>query len=94
MHFLATLSFCQFFGDFFQGDSNFQFMFNGQQMHQRCDKYTCPGTKTCVNKPVECPCPASQLKCVHGDWYYCLESKKQCEEINSLAEHYPKKSKK
>ena len=92
MYFLSTLAFGQF-GNFFNGgDSNFQFMFNGQQQgQQRCERYQCPTTNKCVDKPVECPCDSGEIKCPYGDWYYCLDTKKQCEDILELGAHYPKK---
>ena len=88
---LTASVFSQFANFFQQGDSNFQFMFNGQQMNQRCNRYQCPSTKRCVDKPVDCPCEDAQIKCPYGDWYYCLDTKRQCEDITELGAHYPNK---
>jgi hypothetical protein len=36
----------------------------------------------CVAEPIDCPCPASQMrKCGVGDWYICLEYGRECSDI-------------
>ncbi|KAI8599405.1 hypothetical protein EDD21DRAFT_161494 [Dissophora ornata] len=37
-----------------------------------CARYYCAETQTCVEKPIDCPCPSVlDTKCFRGDWYVC-----------------------
>lgn len=46
-----------------------QFDYQSEQLNNDCNKYLCPETFHCVDKPLDCPCPFpdSQLKCTLPD---------------------------
>ncbi|KNC75816.1 hypothetical protein SARC_11665 [Sphaeroforma arctica JP610] len=42
-------------------------------------QYYCEDSDTCVDTPVECPCPSvHSTKCKTDDWYVCLEPGVDC----------------
>ncbi|KIM29437.1 hypothetical protein M408DRAFT_113369 [Serendipita vermifera MAFF 305830] len=62
-----------------------------------CNKYLCPGTLTCVDAPVNCPCPYPEdIKCVIPDMdrkgqvhngaatVICVSGKEGCDLVHKL----------
>lgn len=62
-----------------------------------CNKYLCPSTLTCVNAPIECPCPYPEdIKCIIPDMdkhglnanggvtVVCVSGKDGCDVVNKL----------
>jgi hypothetical protein len=49
-----------------------------------CFKFYCAETKTCVDKPIDCPCfNPQEIKCQIGEgedaWYLCIRPDTKCE---------------
>ncbi|KAI9276241.1 hypothetical protein BY458DRAFT_506068, partial [Sporodiniella umbellata] len=44
-----------------------------------CSGYRCRTTATCVDLPIQCPCPSlASKKCYVGDWYLCVDPNMAC----------------
>ncbi|CDR40893.1 CYFA0S05e05622g1_1 [Cyberlindnera fabianii] len=69
----ANAQFFNFFGNQQQQQQQQQQQpsvnFESSFLNNGCNRYLCPDTQACVNKPMDCPCPfpSSQLKCVLPD---------------------------
>ncbi|KAI8355604.1 hypothetical protein EDC96DRAFT_546119 [Choanephora cucurbitarum] len=47
-----------------------------------CTYYVCEDTHACVEKPIDCPCPAlADKKCYVGDWYTCVRGDENCDQL-------------
>ncbi|KAG0198335.1 hypothetical protein BGX33_012420, partial [Mortierella sp. NVP41] len=44
-----------------------------------CRGYFCSETHTCVDQPINCPCPhVLDTKCLRSDWFVCYRGPHQC----------------
>lgn len=44
-----------------------------------CKGYYCAETDTCVDQPINCPCPhVLDTKCFRSDWFVCFRGPHQC----------------
>ncbi|ODV65675.1 hypothetical protein HYPBUDRAFT_113211 [Hyphopichia burtonii NRRL Y-1933] len=57
--------------------------FEEDTLNRNCNKYLCPDTLLCVDKPKLCPCPypSSQLKCMLPNERYICISKPSGEDL-------------
>ncbi|KAI0048045.1 hypothetical protein FA95DRAFT_1491541 [Auriscalpium vulgare] len=102
--FSATTAQFQFFNGMFGGQQ--------QQHHQQqpaggsqwasyadnvpCSNYLCQDTMTCVNRPVDCPCPhVHDVKCIVADKQedgdgtaICVRGGTDCEQVERLAKKF------